>query len=93
MKLCIVTLLQSSGTFLHGNTDSSLAEKIILDETICVLCFMRVLEHFLAENGSQFRRESEFEASILDYSFRVQEQKCAYEFLASFIITWDFDGP
>lgn len=54
---------------------------------------MRVLEHFLAENGSQFRRESEFEASILDYSFRVQEQKCAYEFLASFIITWDFDGP
>lgn len=53
---------------------------------------MRVLRGtFLAENGSHFRRESEFVVSILDYTFRVLEQKCVYEFLASFIIIWDFD--
>lgn len=44
---------------------------------------------FLAENSFHFSKESELEVSILDYIFRVWEQICVYEFLASLIILRD----
>lgn len=68
--------------------DTSLAGKIILNEIVCVLCFMRVVRgvlyvFLLAENGSHFGREVGFEVSILDDTCRVLEQMCVCVFLAS----------
>ena len=57
-EVCELLCCHPVPTFCNFSTkkDSSLTGKIILDETVCVLCFMRVWRGaFIAENGFHFR--------------------------------------
>lgn len=59
-EVCELLCCHPVPTFCNFSTkkDSSLTGKIILDETVCVLCFMRVWRWaFIAENGFHFRED------------------------------------